>query len=66
MPDNRTPLSRFGFSFLIVGFFLAYEGYESALGLRGPVTTGRIILYLVGAVLCFVLGFTGIRQRHRR
>jgi hypothetical protein len=58
-------LSRVAFSFFIVGTFLAWEGYQCATGTRGPVGAGRIVLYLFAAMLCYVLGVTGLRQRHR-
>jgi hypothetical protein len=61
----RPWLARFSFSFLIVGMFLSYEAYKAATGRFGPVGQGRILLYVVAAAASFVLGFTGVRERHR-
>ncbi len=58
-------LSRFAFSFIIVGMFLAWEGYQCVQGAAGPVSNWRIMLYFFAAMLCFVLGIIGVRQRHR-
>jgi hypothetical protein len=58
-------LSRLSFSFLIVGMILAWHAYRAAGGRPGPIPTWKIILELIAAALCFVLGFMGIRQRHR-
>ena len=63
---GRPPLARFAFSFLIIGTFLAWEGYQCAQGNRGEVGAGKIVLYLVGAMICYVLGFMGIRQQHQK
>ncbi len=59
-------LSRFSFSFLIVGMFLAYEGYKAATGQAGDVGQGRIMLYFVASAASFVMGMAGVRERHRR
>lgn len=59
-------LERFSFSFLIVGLVLAWEGYRGAMGRGEPLGTGRIILYYVGAVVCFALSLWGTRLRHHR
>ena len=61
---TRRWLSRLSFSFLIVGFFLAWQGWKLAQsGLE--VTQWRVPLYFIGAVMSFVLGFMGVRERHR-
>ena len=58
-------LARLHFSFLIVGFYLAWEAYRSNESLRGYVSPARILLLAVGSMCCFVLGFLGVRERHR-
>ncbi len=58
-------LSRFSFTFLIIGGFLAWQGYRALKGEFGFVPQWRIILYFVAAALSFSLGASGIRQRHR-
>ncbi len=62
----QTWLSRASFSFNIIGLFLSWEAYQGAIGQGGPVSTSRILLYAVGAMFSYVLGFAGVRQRHRR
>ena len=64
-PFLRNWLARLGFSFLIVGTLLAWEGYENAQGRRGPVSANRIAAYFVFAGLCWTLGLIGTRLRHR-
>jgi hypothetical protein len=63
---TRGPLARFAMSFFIIGLFLAWEGYQGALGKLGPIGNGKIILYLVGSMCCFVMGVLGVRQQHRK
>jgi hypothetical protein len=66
--DWRNPrawLARFSFSFVLVGAVLAWEGYQSVTGNRGPVPQSRIVLYFAGALICWALGLAGVRERHR-
>jgi hypothetical protein len=62
----RDWLERLSFSMLIVATVLAWEGYQSFQGGRGPVPQSHIVLLFAGAVLCYVLGLIGARLRHRR
>ena len=64
-PFTRRWLGRFSFSFLIVGFFLAWEGYKRYTLLGGRLDW-RAALYLLAAMLSLVLGMVGVRERHRR
>lgn len=57
-------LGRFSFSFFVVGFFLAWKGYEGATGALGSIAAYQIILFFVAAMLCAVMGFLGLRVRH--
>ena len=61
---TRRWLSRFSFSFLIVGFFLAWEGYKRYTLLGGQLDW-RAALYLLAAMLGIGLGLVGVRERHR-
>lgn len=57
-------LSRFSFTFLIVGGWLLYEAYRGASASQ-PLPTWQITLMVVGGALGFSLGMQGIRLRHR-
>jgi hypothetical protein len=61
---TRRWLARLSFSFIIIGFFLAWQGWKLAQA-AGAETQWRVLLYLVAAALSFVLGFLGVRERHR-
>ena len=69
IPSMRSPLSpwlaRLSFSFLIGCGWLLWEAYRASQGRLGPVSSGRITLFLIGAVVCFVLAIVGVRERHR-
>ena len=58
-------LGRFSFSFLAIGFFLAWEGYKRYAAAGGVVGDGRTLLYFFAAAASVILGFSGLRQRHR-
>ena len=58
-------LARLSFSFFIVAFVLIWEIYNSMTGKRGPVSQGRVALYMIACVFAIVLGVMGIRARHR-
>jgi hypothetical protein len=62
---TRRWLSRLSFSFFVIGFFLAWEGYKRYTFIGRSVDDWRMLLYLFAAMLSFVLGFTGVRERHR-
>ena len=59
-------LGRFSFSFLAIGFFLAWEGYKRYTAGGGADIDGRTLLYFVAAAASVMRGFSGLRQRHRR
>lgn len=59
-------LQRLSFSMLIIATVLAWEGYQSLEGRRGPVTNLRIVLLFTGAGICYVVGLIGARLRHQR
>lgn len=65
----RSPLSpwlaRFSFSFFILGGWLLWQSYKAVQGQLGHVSSGQIILFLVGAMVSFVLGVVGVRERHK-
>jgi hypothetical protein len=58
-------LARFSFSLFILSGLLVWESYKALHGRLGPISSGRIILFLIGAVASFVLGVAGVRERHR-
>jgi hypothetical protein len=61
---TRRWLGRFSFTFLVIAFFLAYEGYRRYQILRGEMDW-RAMLYFFAATVSVVLAFTGLRERHR-
>jgi hypothetical protein len=61
---TRRWLARLSFSFLVFGFFLAWEGYKR-YAVSGQIDDWRTLLYFVAAALNIVVGFTGVRERHR-
>ena len=61
----RAWLVRLSFTLFIICGLLLWECYRAAHGQLGPVSSGRIILWLVGALLSFVLACVGVRERHR-
>ena len=62
---TRRWLGRLAFSFLVIGFFLAWEGYKRHTSPAGPIDDWRTLLDLAAGTLSIVLGLTGIRERHR-
>ena len=62
---TRRWLGRLSFSFFVVGFFLAWEGYKRYTATGRSVEDWRTLLYLFAAMLSIVLGLTGVRERHR-
>lgn len=66
MRSRITPwLARFSFSFFILSGLLVWESYKALHGQLGPMSSGRITLFLIGALASFVLGVAGVRERHR-
>lgn len=61
----RPWLARLSFSFFIIAAFLAWHVYQVVHGHAPPQSHAIIFLELVAAVLAFVLGILGIRERHR-
>ncbi len=61
---TRRWLARLSVSFLIVAFFLAYEGYRRYQILRGQADW-RVMLDFFAATVSIVLAFVGVRERHR-
>ena len=61
----RRWLARLSFPFLVFAAILAWEAYQADKGERGPVPQWRITLYAIGAGACLLLGFAGVRERHR-
>ena len=65
IPAMRPWLARFSFSFFIVAAVLAWESYKGMRGDLGPISQWRIVLFMIAAVLSFVMGVSGVRERHR-
>ena len=61
---TRRWLRRFGFAFLVIAFFLGWEGYKRYRAMGGAIDW-RTMLDFFAAALGVVLGFTGLRERHR-
>lgn len=58
-------LARLPFTFLILGAWLGYEGYQTAQGRYGPVNPVRVGAYFLGAGVLIALGMVALRERHR-
>jgi Na+/melibiose symporter-like transporter len=58
-------LARLSFSFFIIAIVLAWTGYQATIDNRGDVPTWKIGAEFVVAVVLFVLGGIGVRERHR-
>ena len=61
---TRRWLARLSTSFLIVAFFLAYQGYRRYQILHGQVDW-RVLLNFFAATVSVVLALLGVRERHR-
>jgi len=61
---TRRLLGRFSFTFFVVAFFLGYEGYKRFNAMAGELDWRTMLLFLA-ATFSVVLGFTGLRERHR-
>ena len=60
----RQWLGRLSFSFLVVAFFLTWQGYNR-FQVAGDATDWRTVLYLCAAGASLALAFAGLRERHR-
>ncbi len=58
-------LARFSFSFVVIAMLLFWESYRAVKGQLGPLAPGRIVLFLCGGLVSFVMGMIGVRERHR-
>ena len=58
-------LARFSFTFFALGIILLWQAYQANEGRLGAVSKARIILFMVGGMCSFVMGFVGVRERHR-
>ena len=61
---TRRWLARLSFSFLVIAFFLAWEGYKRYQAAAGEADW-RTILYFAAAAVSVMVGLTGLRERHR-
>lgn len=62
---TRRWLARFSFSFLVIAFFLAWEGYKRYQLTGGRLADWHALLYWFAAMLSLVMAFVGISERHR-
>ena len=63
--DRQSSLARLAFSFFVIAAVLVYEGWR--VSRTSPdVSRGQLALYAVAAALSLMLGFAGLRARHRR
>jgi hypothetical protein len=58
-------LARLGFSFILLTIVLAWEGYRTQRGDRGPDQQAKMYAFYAAAALCFGLGLRGVHERHR-
>ena len=61
---TRRWLARLSVSFMVIAFFLAYEGYRRYQILHGQADW-RVLLNFFAATVSVVLAFVGVRERHR-
>ncbi|HEY2589738.1 MAG TPA: hypothetical protein VGI81_28600 [Tepidisphaeraceae bacterium] len=61
---TRRWLARLSISFFVIAFFLGWEGYKR-FNATGGAVDWRTLLDFVAAALSLILGFTGVRERHR-
>ena len=64
IPKMRVWLARLSFSFLILSGLLIWQGYRGYTE-RDLIPPWQTALYLIGGLVLLILGFTGIRDRHR-
>jgi hypothetical protein len=70
MRNNRSEitrrwLGRFSFAFLAIAFFLGWEGYKRYMAAGRDIGDWRTMLDFMAAAMSVVLGFVGLRERHR-
>jgi 4-amino-4-deoxy-L-arabinose transferase-like glycosyltransferase len=65
-PWQSRLLAALGPSFFILCAVLLWTVYRAWEGRLGPVPRWRMALFLVGAVLAFVMGGVATRERYRR
>jgi hypothetical protein len=58
-------LSRLAFSFIVLAVVFAWEGYKIRRGDHGPGLEWKQYAFFATAVVVFVLGLIGMRERHR-
>ena len=58
---TRRWLGRLSFSFFVIAFFLAWEGYKRY---TDGAIDGRMVMCFIVSALSSVLGFVGVRERH--
>lgn len=63
---TRYWLGRLSFSFLVIAFFLGWEGRKRYLAAGGAIADWRTLLDFVAAVLAVGIALMGLRERHRR
>lgn len=61
----RPWLARLSFSFFIIAIVLVWEAYQSISGQGAYLPEWKIILYFAVAIVLFILGALGVRERHR-
>jgi hypothetical protein len=57
-------LARLSFSFLIIAGLLFWYGYRGFTG-RDALSKGQIALYFLSGFVLTILGFIGVKHRHR-
>ena len=62
---TRRWLGRLSFSFLVVAFFLGWEGHRRYVMLGGAARDWRMLLDFIGAALALLMGLRGLRERHK-
>lgn len=63
--DRQSSLARLTFTFFIIAGVLLWEGYRQGRA-SPPVSRAQLALYAIAAALSLILGFAGLRARHRR
>jgi hypothetical protein len=58
-------ISRFSFTFIILGAFLLIRVYQWQTG-KIPLESWQVTAFVVGGALFLALGVQGIKYRHRR
>jgi hypothetical protein len=61
---TRRWLARLSFAFLVIAFFLGWEGYKRYAA-ASQIADWRTLLDFFAAMLSVVLAFIGLAERHR-